>query len=447
MREDERYSPPSSCKPGSANSRLEQEMRRRNTSVGQRLSVDLQRKKGRGFPPLLPRSRSASETPHGEGGHSLLNRLRGIVLAPHYSTLSVRTYDWVREIRDGHTAHEWRTQVFLFLNDPAGTVPAYFYMMLMNVLSLIAVMVFVMQESHIHNQRTGEAQDTLNVLFWDINLVNFCIFGIELPARMLVHPSWERMLLRDYWIYIDVLVMIPLAIRVFLGPSPESVRDSGGDVTEEYWFRTLEALTSLRLLRLARYFHGGMLLGQALARSASALLVPFYMLGVITMFFGGLLYACEGATSDMLGGPNATGPEAGVQVLSLPDSIWLMFVTMTTVGYGDCARWPPPRPLLLLPSLHAARPSPALTRARPRSPSLALATNIYPRARSLPTIGYGPRRGRVCDARGAGDDCTAAGDRWRQLHRAVEVPALRVCSRAHPRRASRACRPRLPDIL
>lgn len=44
------------------------------------------------------------------------------------STLSVRTDDFVREVRDGDTPHRRRTQVFLFMYDPAGSYFAYGYM-------------------------------------------------------------------------------------------------------------------------------------------------------------------------------------------------------------------------------------------------------------------------------------------------------------------------------
>ena len=278
-------------------------------------------------PPL--RQRNSSIYQDGEKK----SRLRSTVMmmVPQLTTLSVRTYDWVREIRDGHTAHQRTTQMFLFLNDPAGTAAAYVYMMFMNVLSIIAVTTFVLQESHLHNSADLASRETRSDVIWYVNLVMLLTFGLELPARLLVHPSWYR-LSRDVWFWIDLLVMIPLAIRVFLGSSPEDFSTSR-DVTEDGWFRTLEALTSLRLLRLARYFHGGMLLGQALTRSASALIIPFYFLATITMLFGGLLYACEGVRADMVG-PNAT-LAADEQVLSMPDAIWLMFITMTTVGYGD----------------------------------------------------------------------------------------------------------------
>ena len=82
-------------------------------------------------------------------------------------------------------------------------------------------------------------------------------------------------------------MVLPLGLRVFMGTSG-TIADS---ITDAAWFRTLEAFTTLRLLRLARYFHGGHLLLQALVRSSSALIVPFYMLALNVMFFGGLLYA------------------------------------------------------------------------------------------------------------------------------------------------------------
>ena len=74
--------------------------------------------------------------------------------------------------------------------------------------------------------------------------------------------------------------------------------------------------------------HRGALPTQALHRSLAALIVPTYMLAVNCMFFAGVLYACEAYP----GRSSAAGDSA---VLSLPDAIWLTFITMTTVGYGD----------------------------------------------------------------------------------------------------------------
>ena len=58
-------------------------------------------------------------------------------------------------------------------------------------------------------------------------------------------------------------------------------------------------------------------------------------------------YACEGASRNEITGAVLV-PES-VQLLSLPDTMWLMFVTMTTVGYGDCAQpAPDASPCMLL---------------------------------------------------------------------------------------------------
>ena len=112
-------------------------------------------------------------------------------------------------------------------------------------------------------------------------------------------------------------------MRISLGAAPDAL-DDGLSNAMRFVFSSLEALTALRLLRIARHTHGGHLLLLAVGRSTSALIVPMYLLAICCVFFGGLVFACESrlATAD-------------ATVLSVPDAIWLMFVTMTTVGYGD----------------------------------------------------------------------------------------------------------------
>jgi hypothetical protein len=276
---------------------------------------------------------------------------------PMLTTLSTRTMDWVREYRDGVTAHHCKTRVFLFLYDPAGGTAAYVYMLLMCLLSVVQVTIWVLQESHVYNERVLQVRSHANALGGDdgntasdqalfvISLALVSVFSAELLVRLGVHPSRKR-LLRDGHMWIDLLSLVPLCARVYLGADVDTALSVVGAFsgTGRSWFRVLEALTALRLLRLARHFHGGMLLASALKRSVSALLVPFYMLCVIVLFFGGLIYACEGESLAGLAaaavGDNGTiaidlGSVDSTSSLSLPNAIWLMFITMTTVGYGD----------------------------------------------------------------------------------------------------------------
>ena len=62
----------------------------------------------------------------------------------------------------------------------------------MNLLSVVAVVTYVMQESHQHARGSGEKERS--VVLWYINLVMFCIFVTELFVRVLVHPSLRRLL-------------------------------------------------------------------------------------------------------------------------------------------------------------------------------------------------------------------------------------------------------------
>ena len=197
-----------------------------------------------------------------------------------FTTLSIRTMDWVRNTRDGVSSHRLRTRIFLGIYDPAGSMRAYIYMIFMCCLSMTHVAVWVMQESDAHGSSWG-GREVRSLVFFVINSTLATIFGSEIVCCFLVHPSLRR-LLKDGHMWIDVLSMCPLCARVYLGPSPDAGdnwEDAGRTI-----FRLVEALTALRLLRLARHFHGGILLWTALERSLSALFVPIYMLAVLVMF-------------------------------------------------------------------------------------------------------------------------------------------------------------------
>eukprot|EP00913_Durusdinium_trenchii_P014902 g13976.t1 len=74
-----------------------------------------------------------------------------------------------------------------------------------------------------------------------------------------------------------------------------------------------------RFLKLLRYFESFRLLVDAFAKSAEALPVLTYLMTFIVLFFATGIYLVEERDT----------------IPSMPHSLWLALVTMTTVGYGD----------------------------------------------------------------------------------------------------------------
>ena len=110
---------------------------------------------------------------------------------PIITTLSVRTSGWVREIRDGATAHHLRTRLFLFMYDPAGSKGAYIYMLATCALSVLHVVVWCMQESHLHMDYEGRSGRA--ALHFAVFLLFTCLFLLFffaiLAASCFLYPS------------------------------------------------------------------------------------------------------------------------------------------------------------------------------------------------------------------------------------------------------------------
>ena len=100
----------------------------------------------------------------------------------------------------------------------------------------------------------------------------------------------------------------------------------------------LRLVRMLRIFKLSSRIEGTQVVMEALRASLRSLLIPLYMLIVITLIFGAALFLTESGTPVIA----ADGQQVFVHDDGSPSEVtgilragWVIIVTMTTVGYGD----------------------------------------------------------------------------------------------------------------
>lgn len=178
----------------------------------------------------------------------------------------------------------------------------------------------------------------------------FLKFAVVFSVGLTTYSISEEVVLQGFWrrgaqITFDVIFFLEFVLRFFSAPSKKSYLSdplNWGDVLSAMGLPVLcfsgfaqsvpETKTELRVqqflllflplarfLKLLRYFESFRLLVDAFAKSAEALPVLTYIMAFIVLLFGTAIYVQEDRSN----------------IPSMPHSLWLALVTMTTVGYGD----------------------------------------------------------------------------------------------------------------
>lgn len=140
-------------------------------------------------------------------------------------------------------------------------------------------------------------------------------FCLEFAFRIVSAPS--------KWIYLtdpvnlaDIACVLGLPLRASIGfvfpPEPTTYEEVVEMILVFF-------LPLFRFLKLLRYFEITRLLIDACAKSAEAVPVLSYMMALIVLISATFIYLFEDRSN----------------IPSMPHSLWLAVVTMTTVGYGD----------------------------------------------------------------------------------------------------------------
>lgn len=169
---------------------------------------------------------------------------------------------------------------------------------------IIVSVILVMLESV--KEFDSEYHQTLLTLEWVITI----FFTIEYIARIVcIRKPWKYIL--SFYGIIDFLSTIPLYLSYIIAGSQVFLA-----------VRAFRLLRIFRILKLVQFIGEASQLKQALKASRTKIAVFIYVVLILSVIMGTIMYLIE---SD----------EAGFT--SIPRSIYWTIVTLTTVGYGDIA--------------------------------------------------------------------------------------------------------------
>ncbi|MEW2922301.1 ion transporter [Muricauda sp. ANG21] len=194
-----------------------------------------------------------------------------------------------------HKLHE----VIYEADTPAGKL---FDIVLFVLIILSVILVMLESVDHID----AEHHKILLILEWIITI----FFSLEYIARIIsIKKPWKYIF--SFYGIIDFVSTIPLYLSYILAGSQVLLA-----------VRAFRLLRVFRILKLVKFIGEASQLQSALKASRTKIAVFIYVVLILSVILGTLMYLIE-------------GDEAGFT--SIPTSIYWTIVTLTTVGYGDIA--------------------------------------------------------------------------------------------------------------
>nr|WP_297788129.1 ion transporter [uncultured Allomuricauda sp.] len=205
-------------------------------------------------------------------------------------------------MKDTKPLPKWKNKLHEVIYE-ADTPSGKFFDIVLFILIVISVILVMLEsiddfDQHYHS--------TLLTLEWIVTI----FFTLEYIARLISIKKPLRYVFSFYGI-IDFLSTIPLYLSYILAGSQVLLA-----------VRAFRLLRIFRILKLVKFIGEASQLQSALRASRAKIAVFIYVVLILSVILGTLMYIVE-------------GDEAGFT--SIPRSIYWTIVTLTTVGYGDIA--------------------------------------------------------------------------------------------------------------
>jgi len=214
-----------------------------------------------------------------------------------------------------HRAMSWRQHMELFLDEPTTSIPALVYSWIMLAIIVASVLITLFDQ-------TLKSRYQISDSFFDVADIFFtAVFTLEVVLRFCANSKWRYFFVTlghvttdNFFNIVDTVSIAPFYVQLIMG--------SGG------LSRLLTLLRpTLRLMKVSRNFSGFELLLRSIVVAIPQLPVPLFLLMMICILFGSIMWHLEGDDSIPVSDDNPFG--------TIPRSMWFAIVTVSTVGYGD----------------------------------------------------------------------------------------------------------------
>lgn len=200
------------------------------------------------------------------------------------------------------TQRDWRTKLHEIIYEADTPAGKWFDLILIGLILFSVVLIMLESVDYIDD----EYHKTLLTLEWVVTI----FFTLEYIARIICIKKPTQYIFSFYGI-IDFISTIPLYLSYIFAGSQVLLA-----------FRIFRMLRIFRILKLVQFIGEASQLKKALKASRNKIAVFIYVVLILSVIMGTIMYLIESEASGFT---------------SIPRSIYWTIVTLTTVGYGDIA--------------------------------------------------------------------------------------------------------------